>query len=62
MRDYAFEVLAWDDLISIISPVNARSQAVAKRLGETYREDIQVIDMTVQIYGPSRTDWERLDR
>lgn len=61
-RDYAFEVLGWDDIISIISPVNTRSQAVAKRLGESYREDLNLKGMAVHVYGLTRADWEKLDR
>jgi RimJ/RimL family protein N-acetyltransferase len=33
IRDWAFEVLAVDRLVSLISPDNARSQRVAERLG-----------------------------
>ncbi|NKB42838.1 MAG: GNAT family N-acetyltransferase [Alphaproteobacteria bacterium] len=61
-RDYAFKTLGWDDIISIISPVNIRSKAVAERLGETYREELILKDMTLHIYGLTRADWEKLDR
>ena len=61
-RDYAFETLGWEDIISIISPANTRSQAVAKRIGETYREIWQRDDMTLHIYGLTRANWEKLDR
>lgn len=61
-RDYAFEALGWDDIISIISPVNTKSQAVAERIGESYREDLKVRDMTLKIYGLTRSEWEEMDR
>ncbi len=61
-RDYAFEVLNWDEIISIISPDNTKSIAVAERLGETYREDWQLKGKTLRIYALTRADWEKLDR
>lgn len=61
-RNFAFETLGWDDIISIISPANARSQAVAKRLGETFREELSFQGMALHIYGLTRAEWEKLDR
>lgn len=61
-RDFAFETLGWDDIISIISPANTRSQAVAKRLGETFREEFNFQDMTLHIYGLTRAEWGKLGR
>ena len=60
-RDYAFEVLGWDEIISIISPQNDKSIGVAERIGETYREDWRLKDTTLHIYALTRTDWEKLD-
>lgn len=61
-RDFAFETLGWNDIISIISPANTRSQAVAQRLGETFREEFNFQDMTLHIYGLTRAEWEKLAR
>lgn len=61
-RDFAFETLGWNEIISIISPANVRSQEVAKRLGETFREPFKLQDMTLHIYGLTRAEWEKLDR
>ena len=61
-RDHAFETLGWDEIISIISPANPRSKAVAERIGETFREPWQLRDMTLHIYALTRAGWEKLDR
>ncbi len=61
-RDFAFNELGWDELISIISPINLRSQGVAERLGETFREIWHLDDMVLHIYALTRADWEKLDR
>ena len=61
-RDFAFNALGWDELISIISPLNLRSQGVAERLGETFREIWHFDDMVLHIYALTRADWETLNR
>lgn len=61
-RDYAFETLGWTEIISIINPANTRSIAVAKRLGETFKETWSIGDLEMHVYGLSRADWEQLDR
>ncbi len=62
VRDYAFETLGWDEVISVISPANPRSIAVALRVGETFKEEWQVKDIPVHIYALSRADWKKMDR
>ncbi len=63
-RDYAFEDLGWDEIISIISPANVRSVAVAERIGETFKEEWQPPerDVTLHIYALRRSDWKKLNR
>ncbi len=61
-RDYAFDTLGWDKIISIINPINTRSVALAERIGETFKEEWQLKDMTLHVYALTRADWEKLDR
>ena len=61
-RDHAFEVLGWDEVISIINPKNTKSIAVAERIGETFKETWQLKDMPLSVYALTRTDWEKMDR
>jgi len=61
-RDYAFTKLQWPEIISIINPANTRSIAVAKRLGETFKETWSQGDLEFHVYGLSRADWENLER
>lgn len=61
-RDYAFKELGWEEIISIINPANTRSIAVAERLGETFKENWSIGDLTLNIYGLSRADWQKLER
>lgn len=61
-RDYAFETLGWDEIISLIDPVNERSIGVATRIGETFKEEWTVRDTVLHIYALSRADWEKMDR
>lgn len=53
-RDYAFEALGADDLISLIAPANARSIAVARRIGHTYRATIEVMGKPAEVWGQRR--------
>jgi len=59
-RDYAFDILGWDSIMSIINPVNTRSVAVAERLGESFKEEWKLRDLALHIYALSRSDWEAL--
>jgi RimJ/RimL family protein N-acetyltransferase len=58
-RDHAFEELGWDEIISIIHPDNARSIAVAERIGERFREHWQLRDMKLHIYALTRAEWQK---
>jgi RimJ/RimL family protein N-acetyltransferase len=56
--DWGFEQLGFTDLLSLIDPANKPSIAVATRLGETPRGDIDLWGNRVLIYGISRSDWQ----
>ncbi len=61
--DYAFDVLEWTNVVHCINPENARSAAVARRLGSTIQgrarmpapHDNDVVDL----WGQSREEWVR---
>ncbi len=52
--DYAFDTLGADHVISVIHPDNARSIAVAERLGERYERMWNLDGAEVAIYGIAR--------
>jgi RimJ/RimL family protein N-acetyltransferase len=52
--DYAWRVLGAERVISIIDPDNARSIAVAQRLGETFERRWRLRTLPVVIYGVDR--------
>ncbi len=49
-RDYGFEKLGANRLISLIDPDNIASQKVAKKVGLTYEKDTYMWNKTVRIY------------
>lgn len=59
--NYAFDVLGWPEVVHCISPENARSAALAKRLGSTVQRqatmppplDHEVVDL----WGQTRDEW-----
>jgi len=53
-RDYAFDVLGRDKLISLIRPDNHRSIRVAEKLGETYVGDVELLGSSARIYEITR--------
>jgi RimJ/RimL family protein N-acetyltransferase len=53
-RDWAFANLGPDQLISVIHRDNARSIAVAERIGHTYLYDLEVRSHPCVIYGQPR--------
>jgi RimJ/RimL family protein N-acetyltransferase len=55
--DWAFRHLKVPHIISLITPLNVRSVAVAKRLGEEVEGKTRVLDYDVQIYGIDRDSW-----
>lgn len=59
--DYAFDLLGWDDVIHCIDPGNARSIALAKRLGAVNRGPTRMPapyqDAPVEAWGQSAAEW-----
>lgn len=55
--DYAFNELERDHVISLIHPENARSRAVAERLGERFERTIPFFGDTVSVFGVRRDEW-----
>lgn len=57
-RDYAFEALGAERVISVIAPGNDRSIRVAERLGERYDRTIELLDRGPHnIYAIDRSSW-----
>jgi RimJ/RimL family protein N-acetyltransferase len=56
--EWGFEDRGFEDLLSLIDPANAASIAVAMRLGESLRGEINLSGNRVLIYGVSRSEWE----
>ena len=52
-RDYGFEKLGANRLISLIDPDNIASQKVAKKVGLTYEKDTYMWNKTVRVYAMS---------
>jgi len=48
--DWGFETIGFDRLISLVDPANAASIAVATRLGETHRGEVDLWGHTVLVY------------
>ncbi|TMB57185.1 MAG: GNAT family N-acetyltransferase [Chloroflexi bacterium] len=55
--DWGFEEVGFGDLLSLIDPENHPSIAVATRLGESRRGEIEVMGHHVLVYGISRDEW-----
>jgi RimJ/RimL family protein N-acetyltransferase len=62
--DWAFTELAWDDVIHCIHPENARSIALAIRLGSSLRAPGRLPApfeaLPVEIWGQTRAEWRAL--
>lgn len=60
--DYAFDVLAWDQVIHTIDPANTASVALAERLGSTdlgpTRLPDPFADFPVRAWGQSKAEWK----
>jgi RimJ/RimL family protein N-acetyltransferase len=56
--DHAFEQLGAQRVISVIEPPNTASIRVAEKLGERFRERIQLQGRQVLVYGIARAEWE----
>ena len=59
-RDYGFQTLGRDSLISIINPENLPSIGVAKKIGMTLRTDTVWQDHPVNVYAISRSEWRTI--
>ncbi len=57
-RDWAFEELGLEELISVIHVENVGSQAVATRIGLSPHREFEVNGFPCQIWGQSRAEWE----
>jgi len=55
--DWGFEQIGFPDLLSLIDPDNGPSIAVATRLGESRRGEVDLLGHRVLIYGISRAEW-----
>jgi RimJ/RimL family protein N-acetyltransferase len=55
---WGFREFGFDELISLIDPENHRSIAVATRLGESHRGEVDLSGNRVLIYGISRAEWQ----
>lgn len=50
IRDYGFNTVGCDRLISLIDPHNLASQKVALRVGLTYEKDVVLSDKPIRVY------------
>jgi RimJ/RimL family protein N-acetyltransferase len=55
---WGFRELGFEELISLIDPANAASIAVATRLGETLRDEIELWGHRVLRYAVTREAWQ----
>ena len=64
--DYAFDVLGWSEVVHCISPENARSAALARRLGSTVLRQATMpppLDHdVVDLWGQTREEWRATAR
>jgi RimJ/RimL family protein N-acetyltransferase len=56
--DWGFREFGFDELISLIDPANTASIAVAIRLGETLRDEIDLWGHPVRRYAIARETWQ----
>ena len=58
--DFAFDSLGWNDVIHMIAPGNAASQAVASRLGSRNLRPGRLpdVDVDLDVWGQSRAEWK----
>lgn len=62
VRAYAFDLMCYDEVISLIRPVNLPSQAVARRLGMTVRGTTTFVGFESMVFGISRATYEAARR
>ena len=63
--DWAFDHLGWDEVVHAIEPENARSQAVARRLGARVLRTATLpepFNVDVELWGQSREEWRERRR
>jgi ribosomal-protein-alanine N-acetyltransferase len=60
VRDYGFDRLGFDRLISIIKPENIASQRVALKNGMRHERDTLVTEWPVRVFAMSRADRDRI--
>jgi RimJ/RimL family protein N-acetyltransferase len=56
--DWGFRETGFGELISLIDPANTASIAVAMRLGETLRDEVELLGHRVQRYAITREAWQ----
>jgi len=56
--DWGFREIGFEELISLIDPANTASIAVATRLGETFRDEIELWGYRVLRYAITRDTWQ----
>jgi len=56
--EWGFREVGFDELISLIDPDNTASIAVATRLGETLRDEIELWGHRVRRYAITRQTWQ----
>ena len=56
--DWGFQEVAFEELISLIDPANTASIAVATRLGETLRDEIELWGLRLRRYAITRQEWQ----
>ena len=60
LRDYGFENLGFNLVISLIRPINTPSQAVARRSGMRIMRDVIYKDFEHHVFGITREEWNSL--
>jgi ribosomal-protein-alanine N-acetyltransferase len=55
-RDYGFDVLGFDRLISVIRPDNLQSQRVALKNGMRFEKDVDAKGVAARVYCIHRSD------
>ena len=64
--DWAFAELDWTEVIHVIAPQNAASQAVARKLGSKNRGagrlPAPLESVSIDVWGQTREEWQRRPR
>lgn len=63
--DFAVDILGWDDVVHFIAPENARSIALAQRLGSAIRGPTELpppvpAGTPINIWGQSAAEWKAI--